>query len=130
MPDVTIDDVRSKYPQYKDLSDDQLADGLHKKFYSDMPREQFDKKIGLKQEKPTTLAQGLAAPFQVAGAMATSTLAPGFAAAENLLTGKTSDKDYSEAKKSWSYSPTNPVAQKDLEVIGNLPGIKQIGQLT
>jgi hypothetical protein len=36
---------RQRYPQYNDLSDAQLADALYKKFYSDMPREQFDKKI-------------------------------------------------------------------------------------
>jgi hypothetical protein len=42
----TIADIRQKYPQYQDLSDDQLADSLHKKFYSDMPREQFNAKIG------------------------------------------------------------------------------------
>jgi hypothetical protein len=36
---------RQRWPQYNDLSDAQLADALYKKFYSDMPREQFDKKI-------------------------------------------------------------------------------------
>lgn len=42
----TIQEVRQKYPQYQDLSDDQLAQGLHKKYYSDMPFEQFSQKIG------------------------------------------------------------------------------------
>ncbi|MBP9155516.1 MAG: GGDEF domain-containing protein, partial [Xanthomonadales bacterium] len=41
----TIADVRAKYPQYKDLSDDQLAQGMHRKFYSDMPFEEFAKRI-------------------------------------------------------------------------------------
>jgi hypothetical protein len=36
---------RQRWPQYNDWSDAQLADALYKKFYSDMPREQFDKKI-------------------------------------------------------------------------------------
>lgn len=32
---------------YSDMSDDQLAGALHRKFYSDMPRNEFDSKIGL-----------------------------------------------------------------------------------
>lgn len=39
-------EVRAKYPQYKDLSDQQLAEGLHKKFYSDLPFEDFAQKVG------------------------------------------------------------------------------------
>jgi hypothetical protein len=40
-------DLRAKYPEYNDLSDQQLADGFYKKYYSDMPRAQFDQKMGL-----------------------------------------------------------------------------------
>jgi hypothetical protein len=43
----TIQEVRAQYPQYSDMSDADLAGALHKKFYSDIPREEFDKKIGL-----------------------------------------------------------------------------------
>lgn len=42
----TLADIRQQYPQYSDLSDEALAGALHKKFYSDMPRDQFDAKIG------------------------------------------------------------------------------------
>src|SRR5271166_1856485 len=45
-PSVTLDSIREKYPQYEDLSDQHLAEGLHKKFYGDMPFEAFSKKIG------------------------------------------------------------------------------------
>lgn len=44
---ATLAEIRAQYPQYKDLSDQSLADGLYKKFYSDMPRAEFDKKVGL-----------------------------------------------------------------------------------
>lgn len=44
---LTIKDVRAKFPQYGDLSDDQLADSLHRRFYSDIPADQFRQKIGL-----------------------------------------------------------------------------------
>lgn len=38
--------VREQYPQYKDVGDAELADALHRKFYSDVPREEFNAKIG------------------------------------------------------------------------------------
>ena len=47
---ATIAEIREKYPQYSDLSDKQLADALHSKFYSDLPKEEFYSKIGLKVE--------------------------------------------------------------------------------
>ena len=40
---TVLAEFRQQYPQYNDLSDDQLADAIYKKFYSDMPREQFNK---------------------------------------------------------------------------------------
>lgn len=43
---ATIAEIRQKYPQYSDMSDDALAGALHSKFYSDMPREEFNAKIG------------------------------------------------------------------------------------
>lgn len=44
---ITIADVRQKYPQYDSLSDDQLSQALHKKYYSQMPYEEFTSKIGM-----------------------------------------------------------------------------------
>lgn len=43
----TLADIRQQYPQYNDLSDAQLAQGLHQKFYADMPLQTFYDKIGL-----------------------------------------------------------------------------------
>lgn len=47
---MNLSDFRAKYPQYDDLSDDELARGLHQKFYSDMPFEEFSSKIGVKRD--------------------------------------------------------------------------------
>jgi hypothetical protein len=47
---ASLAEIRAKYPQYDDLSDQALADALHRKFYSDMPREEFDAKIGLSSD--------------------------------------------------------------------------------
>lgn len=49
---MNIEEVRQQYPQYKDMSDSQLADALHTKFYSDMPKDQFYAKVGVKAERP------------------------------------------------------------------------------
>lgn len=43
---TSINDIRAQYPEYNDLSDEQIATGLHKNFYSDVPFEQFAGMIG------------------------------------------------------------------------------------
>lgn len=43
---ASLAEIRAKYPQYGDMSDGQLADALHRKFYADMPRGEFDAKVG------------------------------------------------------------------------------------
>lgn len=48
----TIQEVRAKFPQYSDMSDADLAGALHKKFYSDMPLAEFQRKIGFKAAEP------------------------------------------------------------------------------
>ena len=53
MAGLTISDFREKFPQYKDLSDEQLARGFHKKYYADMPFDAFSQKIGLKSKQET-----------------------------------------------------------------------------
>lgn len=44
---MNIDDIRKQYPQYKDLSDQELAEGLHAKFYMDIPVGDFMKTVGV-----------------------------------------------------------------------------------
>ena len=44
---MLLSEFRQQYPMYGDLSDAELADGLHRKFYSDIPRFEFDQKLGL-----------------------------------------------------------------------------------
>lgn len=55
---MNMAEVREQYPQYEDLSDAELAKGLHSKFYGDLPFEEFANKIGLQSEEsePQTLA--------------------------------------------------------------------------
>jgi hypothetical protein len=44
---MKISEIRQKYPQYKELSDRELADALHNKFYPDMELGDFYERVGL-----------------------------------------------------------------------------------
>lgn len=55
----TLTEIRQQFPQYSDLSDQDLADGLYKKFYQDLPREEFEKKIGIQRKPEPTIADTL-----------------------------------------------------------------------
>jgi hypothetical protein len=46
---TTLKEFRAQYPEYDDMSDADLASSMHAKFYSDMPRADFDRQIGLKR---------------------------------------------------------------------------------
>lgn len=47
---MNIKQIREKFPEYKDLSDDQLVQGLHRKYYSDMPLQDFEAKVGMQRK--------------------------------------------------------------------------------
>jgi hypothetical protein len=49
---ATIAEIRQKYPQYNDLSDTQLADAFHGRFYSDIPKQDFYKTLGVTSAGP------------------------------------------------------------------------------
>lgn len=42
-----LEKFRAQYPEYDDMSDAELAQALHAKFYADMPYEEFVGRIGL-----------------------------------------------------------------------------------
>ena len=44
---MKISEIRQQYPQYKELSDKELADALHAKYYPDMELGDFYERIGL-----------------------------------------------------------------------------------
>jgi hypothetical protein len=45
---ATIAEIRKEYPQYSDMTDIQLADAFHSKFYSDIPKDTFYTQLGIK----------------------------------------------------------------------------------
>lgn len=54
---ATLAEIRRQYPQYEDMSDQQLGDALYQKYYSDMPRAEFDQKVGLHPGQTYNAAQ-------------------------------------------------------------------------
>lgn len=44
---MTLAEFRAQNPAYKDWSDDELADALHQKYYADMPRDEFNRQVGV-----------------------------------------------------------------------------------
>jgi len=49
----TLADFRRKYPQYDDMGDAELAEALHQKYYSDLPKEDVFKRLAV---RPTEAA--------------------------------------------------------------------------
>jgi hypothetical protein len=50
---MDIQAAREKYPQYDDMSDEELGRAVHKKFYDDLPWEVFAFKVGLDAANPS-----------------------------------------------------------------------------
>ena len=49
---MDINAFRRANPQYDDLSDKELSNSLHNKFYSDIPIEEFEKNFLVKPTPP------------------------------------------------------------------------------
>ncbi len=49
----TIKEFRKSFPEYDDFSDQQLAEKLHEKYFSNLEREDFYARIGLNAQKAT-----------------------------------------------------------------------------
>lgn len=47
----TLADFRRQYPQYNDMSDTELADALHRQYYSDLPKDEVFKRLNVKAPK-------------------------------------------------------------------------------
>ncbi len=94
---ASLADYRAKYPQYEDMSDQQLADGLHAKFYADMPKEEFYGKVGYSAapaapeapKKAPSLLEDINTGFEQAADWATMGLFGNYRAAVDTLGAKT-----------------------------------------
>lgn len=68
---MSLKAFRAQHPEYNDVSDRDLADALYKKHYADVPRAEFDKRMGVapaRAAQPTAPAKGRgsqAEPFRL-----------------------------------------------------------------
>lgn len=132
---ATIAEIRQQYPQYKDMTDQQLADSLHQKFYSDMPREQFNQKVGFTPRGTGEYAAGLVDQFiqgaPVVGPAMQNASAAITAAAAPLYseTGDTSFTDRYAANRDFlrgrtkEFAQDNPIASTTANVAGALTAL-------
>lgn len=102
---ATLAEFRTKYPQYNDMPDIELADSLHQKFYSDIPRPQFFQQLDIVgsqlpgSEKTITLPKSepgimdkLGAALEVPATMATGLVSSAVGLPYGLYKGLTSGK--------------------------------------
>ena len=54
---MQIQEIRQKYPQYDNLSDEELATRLHQKYYSSLDFADFSQRVGLTPSQPENAAQ-------------------------------------------------------------------------
>lgn len=59
----SIQEVRQIFPQYNDVSDEQLLAGIHRRFYSDMPFQDFMGRISMGQPAAPQTAPGSGSSF-------------------------------------------------------------------
>jgi hypothetical protein len=102
---ATLAEFRTKYPQYNDMPDVELADSLHQKFYSDIPRPQFfqqldivgaqlpgsEKTISLPKTQPSIMDK-LGAVLEVPATMATGAVSSAASLPYGLYKGLTGGK--------------------------------------
>lgn len=55
---MNLSEIRQKYPQYEDMTDQQFADAFHAKYYPDMDAGEFYQKIGFSASQPETTSGG------------------------------------------------------------------------
>lgn len=131
---MNIQEVRQKYPQYSDLSDEQLGKALHGKFYADMPYEQFAAKTGLtpaaaEPEGPGMLSQlarqaGLTVRAPVSAALAIP------AALGDAVTGGRSTPAVTRVLDALFPTPTGGTERFSQDVAGAMAGGGALAQAT
>lgn len=56
---MNIQEFRKKYPVYDNLSDKELSDKVYKKYYTNLPRQEFNKRFGYEEEHGTKGLKGI-----------------------------------------------------------------------
>lgn len=154
---ASIAEIRLQYPQYADIPDVQLADALHQKFYSDMPKMDFYKSINLTgasmipgsitggpKEPERSFGQRVMGNIETIPAMAAGMVGGVVTPIAQLgyeLTqgqaftpqGKAAAAQFGQDVQRQFYQPRTPEAQRNLQAIGEatsgLIGVMPTGML-
>lgn len=138
---ATLAEFRAQYPQYDAVPDITLADSLHQKFYSSIPKLEFYKTIGLGTAAAIPGAEGVVTgktapelsmrekvmgaietPFALGATLASGAVAPIAGLVGSLTSGKYGTQEGiragEEAAKVVMYQPRTQVARETLGAIG------------
>jgi hypothetical protein len=139
---ATLAEFRAAYPQYDSVPDVKLADSLHQKFYSQIPKMDFYKTIGLgasamipggegnitlpQQPKEVSMRDRIAGvietPLALGATLGGAVIAPIVGAVGSLTSGKFGTQAGvqagQEAMKAVQYQPRTQTAQQALGAIG------------
>jgi hypothetical protein len=138
---ATLAEFRAQYPQYDAVPDLTLADSLHEKFYSKIPKIEFYKTIGLGTAAAIPGAEGVVTgkaapavplrdrimgvietPFALGATLAGGAIAPIVGIAGTLASGKYGTQEGiragEEAMKAVQYQPRTQTAREALGAVG------------
>jgi hypothetical protein len=139
---ATLAEFRAAYPQYDSVPDVKLADSLHQKFYSQIPKMDFYKTIGLgasamipggegnitlpQQPKQVSMRDRVAGiietPLALGATLGGAVIAPIVGAVGSLTSGKFGTQAGvqagQEAMKAVQYQPRTQTAQQALGAVG------------
>ena len=138
---ATLAEFRAQYPQYDSIPDVALADSLHQKFYSKMPKMEFYKTIGLGAAtaipgaenvvtgvKPPEVSMRdrimgvIETPLAFGATLAGGAIAPIVGAVGTLTSGKYGTQEGiragQEAMKAVQYQPRTQTAREALGAVG------------
>jgi len=120
---MNLSELRQKYPDYNDMSDQEFADAFHGKFYSDIPKEDFYSKIGYSTKPKEKSLHPLDNPVAGAGETALSMLTGAFAMPVAGLTGLVNGGDADKVRstqEALTYAPRGEQGKKYAENISDL----------
>lgn len=138
---ATLAEFRAQYPQYDAVPDVKLADSLHQKFYSKMPKMEFYKTIGLSAATAIPGAENVVTgvkspevsmrdrimgvietPLALGATLAGNAIAPIVGIAGTLASGKYGTQEGiragQEAMKAVQYQPRTQTAREALGAVG------------
>jgi hypothetical protein len=138
---ATLAEFRAQYPQYDAVPDVKLADSLHQKFYSQIPKMEFYKTIGLGSAaaipgaenvvtgvKPPEVSMRdrimgvIETPLALGATLAGGAIAPIVGIAGTLASGKYGTQEGiragQEAMKAVQYQPRTQTAREALGAVG------------